>query len=103
MKKNIKKFKISISTIGVVFLLVFFVLLNVLTNTYAQVLTSLMGTTGRNMTQIRYDWIDQEYYKTNVDSKDELKNIQLETAQNIAEEGIVLLEKGNIPFDTQKN
>ena len=71
---------------------------NVASEKYADVLRPLFGTSGRDYTKVSYNGVDQNYYKNKASSKEDLKTKERKLAEDIAAEGFVVLEKGNLPY-----
>lgn len=71
--------------------------INSAANKYDLVLTPFLGTSRRNMKSPNYDGVDPFYYKTN-NTMEELNEKCKNFSSQVADEGIVLLEKGNIPY-----
>ena len=69
----------------------------IVANKYDGVLTPFFGTSRRNMTKVNYDGVDPWYYKSEY-SAEQLKTETEKLSNEIAEEGIVLLERGNVPY-----
>ena len=70
---------------------------NLLANRYSALLRHVFGTSGGQMTKVNYDGVDLQYYKSDY-TKKELIEKEKELTDQIVEEGIVVLEKGNIPY-----
>ena len=72
--------------------------INSLAKKYDAVLRPLLGTSGKNQTKVNYTGVDLMYNKSPY-TKAELIQKENELSDKIASEGIVVLEKGNIPYN----
>jgi len=97
-----KKLHIVFTSVGLALLSGAIVASNVVIGKYSQVLKAFLGSYGRRMTSVNYDGVDRFYYKTE-NTKESLQTNLDELGDKVAEEGIVVLEKGNIPYDTTGN
>lgn len=65
-------------------------------------LIALMGTVSGGNSENPHPSVDAEYYKREYSSQEDLKSHQEQLAFDIASEGMVLLEKGNIPYAKER-
>lgn len=67
---------------------------------YDATLQAALGDSGRNYTKVDYEGVDPTYYSQDYKDKADRDEYQENVALNIAQEGMVVLEKGNMPYST---
>ena len=72
---------------------------NCVCNKFSGVFKVFFGSTRKGHTEVNYDGIDTNYYDSSM-SKEELNTELNKLGDSVAEEGIVVLEKGNMPYST---
>lgn len=92
--------KIIIKSAGIVAITGAIVASNLLINKFSGILKPFFGFTERGTTPVDYEGVDPFYYKKEC-TKKELNAKLTALGEKVAEEGIIVLENGNIPFSTK--
>lgn len=102
MKRKIKPGKIVTSSalglVGVAFLAVL-VAANVVAGHYDDVLSAAFGASSRSYSSVNYSGVNPIYYSSGFSSSNDLEKAHQSFSKQLCEEGITVLEKGNLPYD----
>lgn len=105
MKRNIKPGKIVASSllavVGIAFLVVL-VVADVAASHYSDVLTAAFGTSSRSYSSVNYANVNPLYYSSDFSSSDDFDKAHKGFSKQVCEEGITVLENGNLPYDAAK-
>lgn len=103
MKKS-KLVGTILSSAGIIIAVTVGIVANVIVfnSQYSATIEAALGDTGRRYTEVKYDGVDPTYYNADYPNKADREEYQKGVSQDICEEGMTLLEKGNMPYNAEK-
>lgn len=103
MKKS-KLVGTILSATGIILAVTIGIVANVIvfSSQYSATIEAALGDTGRRYTSVTYDGVDPTYYNKDYETKADREKYQKGVSESICEEGMTLLEKGNMPYKAEE-